>query len=67
MSAKVRGSSRSASRRQFLQTSAATAASLHFASGAYADGTDVLRLGLVGCGSRGTGAAAQALNASARK
>jgi predicted dehydrogenase len=51
------------SRRQFLQASAAAAASLQFASGAFADGSDVLRIGLIGCGNRGTGAAVNALNA----
>ncbi|HEY3789546.1 MAG TPA: Gfo/Idh/MocA family oxidoreductase, partial [Urbifossiella sp.] len=46
-------------RREFLATSAAIAAvpSLHAA------GDDVIRVGLIGCGDRGTGAAVQALSA----
>jgi predicted dehydrogenase len=53
---------RSLSRRGFLKTSAATAAGVSAGlmasrSYAYADGSDVLRVGLVGCGGRGTGAA----------
>ncbi len=53
------------SRRQFLHTSAAAAGTLA-AAGAlpvHAAGSDVLRVGLVGCGGRGTGAAQQALHA----
>ncbi len=52
-----------ASRRAFLQAGAATAISsvLPIARSAHAAGSDVLRVGLVGCGGRGTGAAAQAL------
>jgi myo-inositol 2-dehydrogenase / D-chiro-inositol 1-dehydrogenase len=50
------------SRRTFLQTSAATLAA-GAALNAHAAGTDTLRVGLVGCGGRGTGAAAQALQA----
>src|SRR5215813_7519841 len=53
------------SRRRFLGTSAAAAATLAAAPNVHAGGTDVLRVGLVGCGGRGTGAAAQALNADA--
>jgi predicted dehydrogenase len=56
MSAKV-------SRRQFLGTSAAAAAALAAVPNAHAAGGDTLRVGLVGCGGRGTGAAGQALNA----
>jgi myo-inositol 2-dehydrogenase/D-chiro-inositol 1-dehydrogenase len=56
-----------ASRRDFLKTSAAVAGAT-LASGlavpfVHAAGGDVLRVGLVGCGGRGTGAALQALNA----
>jgi len=50
-------------RREFLQSSAALAASAAFAGGAHAAGSDVLKVGLVGCGGRGTGAASQALHA----
>lgn len=56
---------RPTSRRHFLQTSAALATGTVLASAAnvHAAGGDVLRVGLIGCGGRGTGAAAQALNA----
>ncbi len=55
-------------RRDFLKTSAVVSASSLVATfgstaGIYAAGDDVLRVGLVGCGGRGSGAAAQALNA----
>ena len=48
------------SRRQFIGSSAA-ATGLGAVSDAFAAGSDVLRVGLIGCGGRGTGAAAQAL------
>jgi len=53
------------SRREFLQTAAgaALAANLTIAQNAHAAGSDVLKVGLIGCGGRGTGAASQALNA----
>src|SRR5437763_10132895 len=50
------------SRRQFLGSSAA-ATGLGAVSHAFAAGSDVLRVGLIGCGGRGTGAASQALRA----
>ena len=51
-------------RRTFLKTSTtAAAAAAVFASGVHAQGTSVLKIGLIGCGGRGTGAAAQALKA----
>src|SRR5450755_4751468 len=51
-------------RRHFLKTSAAlAAASLTVAQNAHAQGSDELKVGLIGCGGRGTGAAAQALKA----
>ena len=55
-------------RRDFLKTSSAVVSgsllgSLALNAGAYAAGRDVLRIGLVGCGGRGTGAAEQALAA----
>src|SRR5690349_11732721 len=50
-------------RRTFLQASAAAAAGAVLVPGAYAAGNDTLRVGLVGCGGRGTGAAKQALRA----
>jgi len=60
--------STSASRRQFLQTSAVVGAGLllseRITRSVYAAGTDeTLRVGLVGCGGRGRGAAVQALTA----
>lgn len=55
------------SRRDFLRASAAAAASLavapRLAPGAFADGKEVIRAGLIGCGGRGTGAAVNALRA----
>ena len=57
------------SRRQFLKTSAAAAvagsiaAQLAVPPTAHAAGSDILKIGLIGCGGRGNGAAAQALNA----
>jgi predicted dehydrogenase len=56
------------SRREFLKTSTvavggALAGSLAMTQGVHAAGGDLLRVGLIGCGRRGTGAAAQALQA----
>ena len=55
------------SRREFIATGSAVAATLAaspgLSHGAYAGGSDLLKLGLIGCGGRGTGAASQALNA----
>jgi predicted dehydrogenase len=51
-----------ASRRDFL-TAAATAGTMAALSNVHAAGTDILRIGLIGCGDRGTGAATQALSA----
>jgi predicted dehydrogenase len=58
-------SSPQSSRRQFLQASAAAAAAVSLASVplVHAGGSDTLRVGLVGCGGRGTGAAVNALKA----
>jgi len=61
-------SSPSPSRRDFIKTTAATSAAgallANFSSsGVYAAGDEVLRVGLVGCGGRGSGAANQALRA----
>ncbi len=51
------------SRRTFLQTSAgvASVASLAMATPVHAAGDDTLKIALIGCGNRGTGAAANAL------
>ena len=55
------------SRRQFLKSSASAASLTALAAGiktkAYAAGTREMKIGLIGCGGRGTGAAVQALNA----
>ncbi|MEE8451681.1 MAG: Gfo/Idh/MocA family oxidoreductase [Thermoguttaceae bacterium] len=60
-------SSRGPSRRDFLKTSAmaagAVTAGLSIGRSAHAAGDDTLKVGLIGCGSRGTGAAGNALNA----
>jgi predicted dehydrogenase len=51
-------------RRTFLQSTAATAAGAALlSSGVHAAGSDTIRVGLVGCGARGRGAAEQALTA----
>jgi len=52
-------------RRHFLKTSTTTAtalAGMSVAASAYAAGSDRLRIGLIGCGGRGSGAASQALS-----
>ena len=58
--------SRSDSRRDFLRNSTAAALGGAAVSGlapaAYAQGDDTLKVALIGCGKRGTGAAAQALS-----
>ncbi|MEM7015337.1 MAG: Gfo/Idh/MocA family oxidoreductase, partial [Verrucomicrobiota bacterium] len=51
-------------RRNFLQgSSVAAVAAAAFPSGVHAQGTEDLNIALIGCGGRGTGAAAQALKA----
>lgn len=50
-------------RRAFMQAAAVTAANMALPSGAHASGSDVIRVGLVGCGGRGTGAARDCLRA----
>ena len=59
----------SASRREFLQTaalagSAALAADLGLVGNVHAQGAAVIKVGLIGCGGRGTGAASQCLHAA---
>jgi predicted dehydrogenase len=59
-------STNAATRRDFLTGAAATAAGATLATlipPVHAAGNDMLRVGLIGCGSRGTGAAEQALRA----
>ncbi len=57
----------SPNRRDFLKSTTVAAAgvglNLSLASGVYAAGSDTLKVGLVGCGGRGTGAAREALGA----
>jgi hypothetical protein len=48
-------------RRTFIHTTAAATAVFAFQGGVHAAGSDVIRVGLVGCGGRGTGAARDAL------
>jgi predicted dehydrogenase len=61
-------SPQSLSRREFIKSSAATAAALAstrlIASRAYAAGSDRVRVGLIGCGGRGTGAAGDCVSSS---
>jgi predicted dehydrogenase len=63
------GNSQAPSRRDFLKGSSAAvvagslAGQLALAPRVFAAGSDVLKVGLVGCGGRGTGAASQALHA----
>ncbi|MGQ9574930.1 MAG: Gfo/Idh/MocA family protein [Thermoguttaceae bacterium] len=59
---------RSCSRRDFLRTSAAVAGGglaggLGLSRSVHAPGSDILKVGLIGCGGRGTGAAKDALTA----
>jgi len=54
----------SVSRRTFIGTTAAAAAAAAFPSGVFAFGQDVIRVGLIGCGGRGTGAARDCLRSS---
>src|SRR3954470_18998701 len=51
------------SRRAFLETAAAVAAGTLAAPDVHAADGDLLRVGLIGCGGRGTGGAAPALKA----
>lgn len=60
----------SISRRQFVKGAATTASLAALTAGfparAHAAGTGAIRIGLIGCGGRGSGAAVQALNACKR-
>jgi predicted dehydrogenase len=51
------------SRRDFLKASAAATTIATTLPHVHAEGSDLLRVGLIGCGNRGTGAATQALRA----
>ncbi len=60
----MRPSQNRPTRRAFLsQSSAAVAATSFLAANAHAGGGETIRVGLIGCGGRGTGAAEQALTA----
>lgn len=50
-------------RRDFLKASTAAVAAVHFGPSLFAAGSDIIRVGMIGCGGRNTGAAAQALTA----
>ncbi len=65
MSSRDSSSSTRPTRRDFLKTSAGGAALGTFAMnvGAHAAGSDTIKVGVVGCGGRGAGAAVNALNA----
>src|SRR5690606_38216167 len=51
-------------RRTFVQTTTAAAAALAFPFGVRASGSDVIRVGVIGCGGRGTGAARDCMRGS---
>ncbi|HQG48202.1 MAG TPA: Gfo/Idh/MocA family oxidoreductase [Sedimentisphaerales bacterium] len=60
------GASEGTTRRGFLKASASVASATTLGVlniGAYAGGSDVIRLGMIGCGGRNTGAADQAMTA----
>ena len=62
--------SQNTTRRKFLKSTAALAggalaSKLTTGEAAYAGGSDIIRVGMIGCGGRNTGAAAQALTADA--
>ena len=51
-------------RRTFVHTTTAAAAAMMFPSGVYAQGSDVIRVGVIGTGGRGTGAMGDILRSS---
>ena len=51
-------------RRTFIETTTAAAAAMMFPSGVHAQGSDAIRVGVVGTGGRGTGAIANILSAA---
>lgn len=55
--------SRGLSRRQFLVTTAAGTAAVLLPKGVFASGKEVIKVGVIGCGGRGTDACVNALNA----
>src|SRR5580704_9446842 len=52
------------SRRNFLKTTGTLAAAASLAPGVFAAGDDTLKIALIGCGGRGSGACGQALSTS---
>jgi predicted dehydrogenase len=68
MSGSVRPSVARSNRREFLKRSSAAAGvavagAIPLARSVHAAGSDVIKIGLIGCGGRGSGAAANAMNA----
>jgi len=63
---KDNGNGTGITRRDFIKTSAAAslAAAIPAGLGLYAAGSDAIRVGVIGCGGRGTGAAIDAVNSS---
>ena len=55
----------SVSRRSFIQTTAAATAAFAMHGGVRVEGSDAIRVGVIGCGGRGTGAARDVLRSSA--
>src|SRR5713226_709407 len=67
MSNSDQGENTRSSRRKFLKTSVAAVGGAVAAGalpGAYAAGSDTIRIGVIGCGERGTGAVDNALNSA---
>ena len=52
------------SRRTFVQTTAAATAAMMWQGGAHVAGSDMVRVGVIGCGGRGTGAAMNVMEAA---
>jgi predicted dehydrogenase len=59
-----KSTSRDVSRRTFVQTAAAATAAVVLPGGLDVAGSDVIRVGVIGCGGRGTGAAANVMEAA---
>ena len=54
----------SVSRRTFVQTTAAATAAMMWPGGVHIQGSDVIRVGVIGCGGRGSGAAVDVMRSS---
>ena len=54
----------SVSRRTFVQTTAAATAAMMWPGGVHIQGSDVIRVGVIGCGGRGSGAALDVMRSS---